>query len=175
MSSTIEQQKAKMVAQEAELQQLKAAKPEKAAPEKEYVEKATELAERQTELTHSTVEQIRIATKEATESERSYQIPERPAEKLAGEERLAVESVEKLREKSADRRDDKGQEAPKAATLSSIEQKEQQVQSEVQKQIIIQQQASRQPVKLSSLTWIYGVLLALAAIVAISLMFFGPK
>ncbi len=174
MSATIEQQKTKMAAQEAELQQLKAAKPE-ATPEKEYVKKATELAERQTELTHATVEQIRVATKEATEEERSFKIPEKPAgEKLAGEERLAVESVEKIREKSADRRGDKGQEAPKVDALKS-EQKEQLPYGEVQKQIIMQQQSANQPIKLRSLTWIYGVLLALAAIVAIGLLFFGSR
>jgi len=74
-------QQDKIEAQEAELQQLKAAKPE-VVSQKDYVKKAAELAERQTELTQSTVEQVRTATKQATEQETAFKIPENKAETI---------------------------------------------------------------------------------------------
>lgn len=169
----IAEQKAKIEAQEAELQQLKATHPEKGAPEKTYLEKATQLAEKQTALTHTTVEQVRQATKEATEAETTFKIPEQAPEK----------QVEKQEHESAENREKQtGQTGEKHGDNKSGEQAKQVVAErpvagpsafEQRLSEIHQQSNANIPNQPSPRVGLYWILLGAAAGVALLLYFFS--
>lgn len=175
----IKEQKAKIEAQEAELQQLKATKPEAGgAPQKEYIKKASELTERQTEITHTTVEQVRAIAKETSELEKTFKIPESQptaeAKKPTGEKLLPSAEIAERHEPSPEQRNEK----PQQEARSDGAWPEQQVEADNQVNKPLDIWSSSAPAEhkanqISARSWAYGALLAVAVLIAAALLIFS--
>jgi len=173
---SVEDQELKLAAQEAELQKLRAAKPE-GPIQKEYVKQAGDLVEKQTELTQTTVEQVRAAAMQAAESEKTFKIPElqKPTAEVRVAETEAGERFEQLHEHSGEHHDNRGSETSSRDWQPPVNSTEQTHVAQPQQSNVFQpQQVPSKNINKSS-TWVYWALLAGAGAVALGLLFFGPK
>ncbi len=172
----VQEQKAKIATQEAELGQLRSAQPEANVIKKEYVQKAGEFTERQVDLTNATVEQVREVVKQVEESEKTFKIPEAEVRQTQASERQAeiitkVESVEKLREDPGEKQDNRGQEAANQPAWQPAADSYRPLSTPNPQPVVLQSSVPKQDPKISK-SMIYVVLLVAAGLIAIGLSLF---
>lgn len=179
----LKEKETKLAVQEAELQKLKAEQAKQggqAESKREHVKKAADLTERQTELTQVTTEQVREVAKAAAEVEQVFRIPESPerrVEKSAPapektEHTVQTERFERARGEHFDRPSDSA--SNETVHAVSIESR-QNVQIETAKTTATDQADPLEPKAdvMYARTWIYGLLVAAAILVAAALLIFG--
>jgi len=181
---TVREQEVKLTEQKVELQQLKAERQaEPAAPlQKEFVKSASELAERQADLTRETAEQVKAVT-QTVETDRTFRIPEQPAmrehvpapaEVLQAAEKAAEQSPEQMKDRTGQQGDKQDQpvtpefvHTPSGGATPSL------IPSRPQSPLW--QQPVTPPRRQTTQTWLYVGLLLVAVAITLGLLLFGSR